>query len=78
MTIDAQQFMLSLIKSKNPQQMTMNLLQQQENNPIAQNLLQLAQKGDTKGIEQVAKNIAKERGLDFDKEFNNFKQMFGF
>ena len=24
------------------------------------------------------KNIMKEQGLDFDEEFNNFKQMFGF
>ena len=42
-----------------------------------QNLLVLAQKKDTKGIENVARNMAKERGIDFDSEFNSFKQMFG-
>ena len=28
------------------------------------------------GVEQLARNVARERGIDFDKEFNSFKQMF--
>ena len=63
----------------NPQQMAMSMLQQQMgNNPMMQNLMQLAQRGDARSIEQVARNIVSERGLDFDKEFNSFKRMFGF
>lgn len=73
------QFIQLLKMQKNPQQMVMNMLQQQSgNNPIAQNLLQMAENGDAKGIEQIAKNVMKERGLDFDTEFNNFKKNLGF
>ena len=28
-------------------------------------------------IEKIARNIMTEQGYDFDKEFNNFKQMMG-
>lgn len=61
----------------NPQQLVMLLLENQSaNNPMMQNLLQLAKNNDGKGIEQVARNMLKEKGLDFDTEFNKFKQMY--
>ena len=60
-----------------PQQLVMLLLENQSaNNPMLSNLLQLAKNNDGKGIEQVARNMMKERGLDFDEEFNKFKQMY--
>lgn len=70
--------MINLIKSGNPSQMAISILEQNANqgNPIAVNLMQLAKQGNTKEIEQIARNIAKEKGIDFDKEFNSFKQMF--
>jgi hypothetical protein len=62
----------------NPQQIIMNLLESNSgNNPILQNLLGLAKNNDTKGIEEFARNMMKERGMDFDKEFNAFKQNLG-
>lgn len=62
----------------NPQQLMMNMLQQQVgNNPIQQNLLRMAQNNDGKGIEQVARNMCAQRGLDFDKEFAAFRQQLG-
>lgn len=71
--------LISTIKNGNPQQMVLSMLEQStKNNPIAQNLFSLAQKGDTMQIEQIARNMAKERGIDYDAEFNNFKHMFGF
>ena len=75
---DMMQF-VNNIKKGNPQDFVMNMLQQNggENNPITANLMELIQKGDTKEIESVVRNIAKERGIDYDKEFNSFKQMFG-
>lgn len=71
--------MMSLVKSGNPQQMVMSMLEQNANqgNVIAANLMQLAKQGNTREIEQIARNIAKEKGIDFDKEFNSFKQTFG-
>jgi predicted adenine nucleotide alpha hydrolase (AANH) superfamily ATPase len=67
------------VKSGNPQQMVMNMLQQkaQDGNPVFTNLIGLVQSGNTQEIENIARNMAKERGVDFDKEFNSFKQMFG-
>ena len=68
---------IQMIKSgSNPPQLIMSFLQQQ-NNPMANNLLQMAQNGNTSGIEQIARNICAQKGLDFDKEFNSFKQQLG-
>lgn len=68
---------IQMIKGgSNPQQLIMSFLQQQ-NNPMANNLLQMAQNGNTSGIEQIARNICAQKGLDFDKEFNSFKQQLG-
>lgn len=43
------------------------------NNPILSNVMTMAQNGDTKGVETFARNICKQKGLDFDTEFNKFK-----
>ena len=72
------QFMQLIRSGGNPEAMMMNMLQQQAgNNPIGQNLLKMAQNNDGKGIEQVARNLCAQRGLDFDKEFAAFKQQLG-
>ena len=42
-------------------------------NPMQQNLRNMANKGDVKGVETFARNLLKEKGYDFDKEFNKFK-----
>lgn len=71
--------LIAMIKSGiNPQQLTMNILQNQmSNSPLGQNLLSLAQNGDTGQIEQFARNYVASQGKDFDQEFNSFKQMLG-
>ena len=43
------------------------------NNPILNNVITMAQNGDTKGVENFARNICKQKGLDFDTEFSKFK-----
>lgn len=66
------------IKKGNPEQMVMSMLQSSaQGNPVMQNLLTLAQKGNSKEIEQIARNMTREKGLDFDTEFNSFRRMFG-
>lgn len=63
--------------SKNPQAMVLNMLEERANqNPMFKNLATLVKSGDTQQVETVVRNIAKEKGIDFDKEFNSFKQMF--
>lgn len=65
-----------MIKNKfNPQQMIQNILKNNPN-PMLNNLVQMAQKGDKQGIENIARNILKERGRDFDSEFSQFMGQF--
>ena len=72
------QFMQMIRSGNNPQAMIMNMLQQQAgNSPLGQNLLKLAQNNDGKGIEQIARNLCSQRGLDFDQEFATFKKQLG-
>lgn len=69
---------MQMAKNGNPQQIVMNMLQQNaQGNPMFANILSLAQNGNTQEIENIVRNMARERGIDFDKEFNSFKQMFG-
>lgn len=44
------------------------------NNPIFNNLIDMADRGDNQGVEQFARNLLKERGIDFDKEMENMKR----
>jgi len=70
--------LIQMIKSGgNPQQLVMSVLNQRaQENPMFANMLKLANTNDTEGLEQIARNLAKERGMDFDKEFANFRQIF--
>ena len=67
--------LIQMIKGgQNPQQLVMSILQQQgQNNPILNNAMNLAQGGNISALEMLARNLAAQRGLDFDKEFANFK-----
>lgn len=72
------QLISMLCNGGNPQQLVMSLLQNEMGNtPMGQNLLSLAQKGDAPQIEEIARNICKQKGVDFDKEFSAFKQLLG-
>ena len=63
----------------NPQQLIMAMLDNQAQcNPLYANLCTLAKQGKTKEIETIARNLAKEQGIDFDKELENFKRHMGF
>ena len=59
----------------NPKDMAMNMLKN-NTNPIFNNLMQMMEKGDDKGIEQFARNICKEKNIDFDKQFGEFMNNF--
>ena len=62
---------------KNPQQFVMNMLKQNQD-PMAIQFMQMVKNGNTNQIEQFARNICKERGMDFDKSFAEFmKQIKG-
>jgi hypothetical protein len=64
----------------NPQQIVMNMMEEKiktSSNPLLANLYELAKNNQTGEIEKVARNMFKEQGKDFDKEFNSFKKFFG-
>ena len=64
-------------QGKNPQQLLMGILESgASSNPIYANLLSLAKDGRTADIEAFARNVAKEKGIDFDKEFSRFKKQY--
>ena len=43
------------------------------NNPMLGNLIHMAEKGDNQGIENFARNVLKERGMNLDEELSKFK-----
>ena len=74
MNVNPMQLIQMIKGGQHPQQLVMNILQQQsQNNPILNNAMNLAQGGNTSALEMLARNLAAQRGLDFDKEFANFK-----
>ena len=70
---------IQLMRSGNPQQFLQQVMDdsQMMQNPIIKNTVQMAQSGDTKGIEQLARNLCKEKGINADDMFNQMKNNFG-
>ena len=66
---------LSKFKGQGPQQIAMQLIGN-TNNPMLNNLVQMAKNGDRQVIENFARNVLKEQGRDFDKEFSEFMSYF--
>ena len=77
MNVNPMQLIQMIKGGKNPQQLILNILQQQgQNNPIISNAVNMAQNGDKSGLQILARNLAAQRGLDFDKELANLKNQF--
>lgn len=76
MTVDPMQLIAMIKNGQNPQQLMIQILEtQMQSSPMRDNLLDMARRGDGAGIEKIARNFAQQRGVDYDKEFNSFKQM---
>ena len=62
----------------NPQQAVMNIMKQQAgNNPVMNNALQMMEKGDNAGIEKLARNLCKEKGINPDEMLSQVQNQFG-
>ena len=59
----------------NPKQVIEQMIKTNKN-PMIDNLLNMARTGNSKGVEEFAKNVFKEQGRDFDKEFSEFMRNF--
>lgn len=70
---------IQLMRSGNPQQFLQQVMDdsQMMQNPMIKNTVQMAQNGDAKGIEQLARNLCKEKGINADDMFNQMKNNFG-
>ena len=70
---------IQLMRSVNPQQFLQQVMNNSQimQNPMIKNTVQMAQNGDTKGIEQLARNLCKEKGINADDMFNQMKNNFG-
>ena len=56
----------------------MNILEQRMGGtPMGDNLISLARQGNSQEIERIARNLASQRGMDFDKEFSAFRKRYG-
>ena len=63
---------------QNPQQLMLSILEKRtKGNPLFENLFLLAQDNNTQEIENIVRRMFSERGMDFDKEFNSFKNNLG-
>lgn len=47
------------------------------NDPLFKRAQQMVNGKSEQEIKQIASNLCKERGIDMDKTFNQFKSMFG-
>ena len=44
------------------------------NNPILKNAIDMAKNGKNDDLMQLAQNLCKEKGIDFEKDFNKFSK----
>lgn len=66
----------TLMSCGNPKQFIMNYIKNNDANPMLNNIINMAEKGDRDGLEKFARNLFKEQGRDFDSEFSNFMKNF--
>lgn len=76
--VNPMQLIMAIKSGQNPQQLMLSILEgQMADSPMGQHLLELAKKNDKKGIEQIARNLSKQQGIDYDTEFAAFCKMLG-
>lgn len=68
--------LMSLLRQGNPKQIAMTLIQSNfQNNPMAMNLIQMGERGDTQGLQQFARQYLGQQGLDFNTEMQNLMNL---
>lgn len=68
--------MIKMMMGKmSPKDMAMSMLKN-NSNPVFANILEMANNNETEKLEQFARNICKEKNIDFDKDFANFMNNF--
>ena len=75
--VDPNRLIQMIRQGQNPQQLMLSILEGQAGSPMGRNLLNLARNGQTAEIEKIARNLCRERGVDFAQEFTKFRRMLG-
>lgn len=64
--------LMQMLKQGNPKWVAMQIIQQNyPNDPTAQNLIQMAERGDTQNLEKVVGNMLGAQGKNFSAEMQN-------
>lgn len=67
----------SFVKQQgSPKELLINFMQRNNSNPMMNNLVNMAKSGNSKGIEDFARNMCREKNINFDIEFSNFIKKF--
>lgn len=70
--------LMQMLRGGNPQQAIMNAMRNQSgSNPVLNNALDMAEKQDVKGLEQLARNLCKSNGVNADDMVKQIKSQFG-
>lgn len=72
------QLMQMMRSGGNPQQALITMMKRQAgNNPVMNNAIQMMEKGDSAGVERLARNLCKEKNLNPDDVLSQIKTQFG-
>ena len=71
------ELMKAFMKGSNNPQDLLKVMTANNHNPMIENLVKMANNGDSKGVEDFARNYMKEQGRNYDEEFNKFLNNFG-
>ena len=70
--------LMQMLRVGNPQQAIMNAMRNQAGqNPVLNNALDMAEKQDAKGLEQLARNLCESNGVNADDMVKQIKSQFG-
>lgn len=65
------------VKGMTPEGMA-KLMAKRVNNPMINDLIKKVENGEVKSTETFARNVLKEMGYDYDKEYENMRKEFNF
>lgn len=70
--------LMQILRGGNPQKAIMNAMRNQAgHNPVLNNALDMAEKQDAKGLEQLARNLCESNGVNADDMVKQIKSQFG-
>lgn len=68
--------MFNLFQMSNPQSILENMMKDERlmSNPMMKNAMEMARSGDNEGLSELVHNVGRQRGIDVDSIFNQFRQ----